>query len=243
MKNTTTVSDELGILNAGKSAILVELGKARTELHDIQRQILEERSHLNEIQQEKEEEMARLDDIRDRAFSVKTELANVTNDYKSIYKSYETVKVKNSQVERQHSIKIKDLEEKRIDLEKRIDDLKSLFDLNSKAYNVKLIELQNEIRKAETEKVKAKAGLDSFLHKLSVAQEEEKKITKERLRREDKIRQRERLAELKEQSLNKKEEDIMSASRDIIIVYNRLKELYHEVDPTIDLDKLVMQLD
>lgn len=243
MKNTTIVKDELGILNAGKSAILVELGMARTELHDTQRQIIESQSHLNEVQQETKDEMARLDNLRDRAISVKSEMATVTQDYKSIYKSYETVKVKNSQEERQHSIKIKDLTEKKLELEKKIDDLKTLFDLNSKAYHVKLIELQNEIRKAELDKTQAKAGLDSFLQKLAIAKEEDKKITKERLKREDKIRNREKLAELREKSLNKKEEDIMSASRDVIIVYNRLKELYHEIDPTIDLEKLVMQIE
>lgn len=243
MKNTTIVKDELGILNAGKSAILVELGMARTELHDIQRQIIESQSHLNEVQQETKDEMARLDNLRDRAISVKSEMATVTQDYKSIYKSYETVKVKNSQEERQHSIKIKDLTEKKLELEKKIDDLKTLFDLNSKAYHVKLIELQNEIRKVEADAKKSKSERDAFQKELALMKEEDHKITKERLKREDKIRNREKLAELREKSLNKKEEDIMSASRDVIIVYNRLKELYHDIDPTIDLEKLVMQIE
>lgn len=243
MKNTTIVRDELGILNAGKSAILVELGKARTELHDIQRQIIESQSHLNEVQQETKEEMARLDDLRDRAFSVKTDMANVSQEYKTIYKSYETVKVKNAQAERQHSLKIKDLVDKKEELEKKIDDLKSLFDLNSKAYTVKLSEIQREIKKIEADRDLTKKALETFLCDLAIAKEEDRKITKERLKREDKLRTREKLAELREKSLNKKEEDIMSASRDIVIVYNRLKELYHEIDPTIDLERLVLQLE
>ena len=70
---------------------------------------------------------------------------------------------------------------------------------------------------------------------------EEKKMTKDRLKREDKLRVREKTCDSKEVSLLKREEDLITMSKDMTIVYGRLKEIYSQIHPDVDLDKLIFK--
>jgi len=38
------------------------------------------------------------------------------------------------------------------------------------------------------------------------------------------------------------EDDLITMSKDMSVIYRRLKELYSKVDPTVDLDKLIIKV-
>lgn len=241
MKNPTILKDELGLLRADRSAVLAELRKIGDELKDIYILKSSTESELAEVRNTILEETARLDDIRGRAVLVKTELAQCTQELKNTNNSLETSRVKNSQAIKLHLGRIKELEERREETLNKISELKNTYDRNSAVYLQNEIERKTKIRALESEIAFRAKELNSVTDKLEKDLEADKKITKERLKREDKLRVRERHVEAKEKSLLKKEEDLMTMSVDLAIVYSRLKELYAKVDPGVDLDKLIMK--
>lgn len=78
--------------------------------------------------------------------------------------------------------------------------------------------------------------------RLNKLREEDKKIIKDRLKHEDKIRIRERLADAKQSSLEAKEKDLIKMSTDMQIIYSRLKIIYAEVKPDVNLDELITKV-
>lgn len=241
MKNSTILKDELSLLNADKSAVVMELRRAGEELKGVYELIEEAKSDLAEVRDTILEETARLDDLRGRAVSVSTELAQYTQDLKNVTYTWETTKVKNSQENKLHLGRVRELKDEERSILKSISDLKATYDRNSDMYsqhvsekNAHLRALDKEIKEKGTEAIEVS-------NKLQKDKDEDKKLTKDRLKREDKLRARERVAEMKESALAKKEEDLMTMSKDIVVVYGRLKELYAKEYPTVDLDKLVLQ--
>lgn len=241
MKNPVILKDELGLLRADRSAVLMELRKVGDELKDIYILKSATLSELSDVRNTIKEETARLDDLRGRAVFVKSELADYTQDLKNIKNSWETARVKNSQEIKLHLGRIKDLKDEEANVMDMVSQLKRTYDNNSSVYlqheierNIKLRALDTDIKDKEVHSTKLSSKLEKDLI-------EDKKITKERLKREDKLRARERLVNAKDSALEKREEDLLTMSRDIGIVYSRLKELYSKVDPSVDLDKLIIQ--
>lgn len=241
MKNATILKDELGLLRADKSAVVTELRKGSQELKDILIDISKAETKRERVKGKILVETARLDEVRVRAVSVNSELVVSTQDLKNMLNANEVSKVKNSQEQRLHLGRIKELEETEAETIKEISRLRSIFDKNSKVYNESESNRQTKIRDLDT-KIKAKESkLDKASKELEKIEGEEKKMTKDRLRREDKIRHREKVLDANEFALTKKEEDLITMSKDMSIVYSRIKELYAKVDPNIDLDKLILQ--
>lgn len=241
MKNPTILRDELSLLNSDKSAVITELRKNSKELKEIQTEILKSEDNLRGVRDTIIKETARLDDIRNRAVLVKGEFNTTSQDLRNGQASYETFRVKKSQEERLHLGRIKELSEKESAILEELAKLKALFDKNSDTYAQYLSDKLSELRNLDTE-IKTKTSLHSKLTKeLERMNEEDKKITKERLKREDKIRERERVLDMNEKVITKREEDLITMSNDILIVYGRLKELYATVNPDVNLDKLILQ--
>jgi chromosome segregation ATPase len=241
MKNPTILKDELGLLRAGRSAVLKELQVAGNDLERLYLDRSNTENELAELRITILEETARLDDMRGRAVLVKKELDQYTQDLRNIRSTWETVRVKNSQEQKLHLGRIKEYKDKEEELSEDVSKLKSTYDNNLKVYlqheqerskKLRAINLEIDTRENELKKIEIKLEKDI---------EEDKKITKERLKREDKIRARERALEAREDANSKKEEDLMTMAADMTIVYGRLKELYATVNPEVDLDKLIMQ--
>jgi chromosome segregation ATPase len=242
MKNPTILKDELGLLNADKSAVMIELRGASEKLKETFNEINEAESKLDEVRTEITETTARLDELRSRAVSVKAELATVKQDLQNTQNSYESSKVKNSQEIKLHLGRIKELEEEEQATLNEIAKLKALYDKNSDAYAQHTSDKQTYLRALSKDIKLSESELSKLTTSITKNREEDKKMTKERLKREDKIRVREKNLESREKSMEKKEEDIVTMVKDMTIIYGRLKELYYNIDPTVDLDRLVIQI-
>ncbi len=241
MKNPTILKDELSLLRADKSKVITELTKKGGELKEVQQKIFEEETRLAEVKATILEETARLDDIRGRAVLIKTELTKNTQELKNIQNSIDISSTKNSQEEKRHLGRIKELEELEKEITANISNLKSVFDRNSKVYNQNESERAARLRAIQTQIAEAEQKLKETVSQLDKKTAEEKKLTKDRLKREDKIRARERNLDAKEYALGKREEDLITMSKDITIVYGRLRELYSKHYPDVDLDKLILK--
>jgi len=241
MKNPTILKDELSLLRADKSAVITELRNKSKEIKEISNEITKLEIKRTEVKDEILDETARLDDIRSRAVSVKAELVRDTQDLKNVQNTLDISKQKNSQEVKNHLGRIKELEEEEKDILVEIARLKSLFDKNSRVYNEHESERGAKIRSLDSQ-IKTKTDeLNAVTVQLAKAEAEDKKMTKDRLKREDKIRQREKALEGKELSIMKWEEDLITMSKDMSIVYGRLKELYAKVQPDVDLDRLILK--
>jgi len=187
------------------------------------------------------DETARLDDIRDRAVSVKGELVTDSQELKNVRNALDISKQKNSQELKLHLGRIKELEEEENTTIAEIARLKSLFDKNSRVYNEHESDRGAAIRSLDAQiKVKTEE-LKLITAEFEKKEAEDKKMTKDRLKREDKLRLREKILDGKEGSLMKWEEDLINMSKDMTIVYGRLKEVYARTNPEVDLDKLILQ--
>lgn len=241
MKNPTILKDELNLLRADKSAVLTELRKGSQDLKDVLVDIAEAESERTGVRSDILEETARLDDIRNRAVSVKGELLVVSQDLKNIRNAHDLTSVKNSQERKLHLGRIKELGTTEKETVEEIARLKHLFDNNSKVFNDSESVRLSKLRELDKLINANSSTLNELVEKLVKKQGEDKKMTKDRLRREDKLRLREKKSDAQETSLSKREEDLITMSKDMSIVYSRLKELYANVDPEVDLDKLILQ--
>lgn len=242
MKNSTILKDELSLLNADRSAVLTELRNSGDKLKSLQDEILKTENELAEVRGEVKLEMARLDDIRGRAIFFGQEWSEIAQKLKTDRVAYEAVRVKISQEEKNHLGRIKDWQEKEKVMQERIANLKVLYDNNMNVINHSVTEGKErvkELNKEIDEKVKA---LKELKKEVDAAETREKVLTKERLKREDKLRQREKMVDGRELSLKKYEEDLMAMARDLTVVYGRMKTAYLQIDPTVDLDKLITQV-
>lgn len=241
MKNPTILKDELSLLRADKSAVLIELRKGGIELRDVRNEISKEEAKLDEVKKEILDETARLEDTRGRAVSVKGELGVSTQELKNINNSLDIAKTKNAQETRLHLGRIKDLKEEESSILVEVSRLKSIFDANSKVYNERQSERESKLRSLDTSILESEKELKQITSRNIKFKEEEKKLTKERLKREDKLRAREKYQDARELSMEKREEDLITMSKDMTIVYGRIKELYSQTHPDVDLDKLILQ--
>lgn len=239
MKNTTILKDELGLLKADKSAVLKELGTAIDRLDEVNKQIVIAEAELEEMGKTKIEESARLHDLRSRAISLDSEMGSASEQLRNAITHYESFRVKNAQEEKRHLGRIKEYNKEKDEIVEKIEELRKVYDSNASAFNLKVSNFNNRLRELKKD-IGTHEGIKKVLVKdIESLRNEEKKLTKDRLKREDKIRQREKILELKELSLNKKEEDLENMIRDIIIVYDRLKVIYEKEHPGTDLDKLI----
>jgi hypothetical protein len=241
MKNPTILKDELSLLRADKSSVLTELRNSSKQLKEIMEEVGKQEVKRERVREDILEEMARLDEIKSRAIFVKDGLAKMSQDHKNAQLSYDRLLLKSSQENKLQLGRIKELKEQEELIIGEIGRLKGLFDKNSAIYNsheserlTKMRDLNNSIAKKEKELKELTSSLEDKL-------KEDKKITKERLKREDKIRIREKNSEAKEFVLAKREEDLITMSKDMTIVYGRLKELYSKIQPELDLDKIILK--
>lgn len=242
MKNSTILKDELGLLRADMSAVLKELNEVGDELKCKYIEVSEAKNELAEMRNTILEEAARLEDLRGRAVLVKGELIQYTQDLRNIKNTWETTRVKNSQEQKLHLGRIKELDNKYVKLQDAISHLKDTFDNNLNVYKQHESSKVDRLKALDLEILNKEKLSKEIESKFKKDQEEDKKLTKDRLKREDKIRAREDYLVAKEDSIHKKEEDLLNLSLDLTIVYGRLKELYAKVDPTVDLDRLVIQV-
>lgn len=241
MKNPTILKDELSLLRSDKSAVLTELRNKGKELNDIQNEIFKLETRREDVRSEMLEETARLDDLRGRAVSVKSELMVKTQDLKNIQNAYDVSRIKSTQEHKLHLGRIRELEDQERGTINEVSRLRNLFDNNSKVYNNQESERLSKIKSLESgikEKEKEHKTVSDLVEK---KKDEEKKMTKDRLRREDKLRTREKHLDSLEYSLGKREEDLITMSKDMTIVYGRIKEIYSQLHPDLDVDKLIFQ--
>jgi len=241
MKNPTILKGELSLLRADKSAVITELRKTSTQLK-------QEREELNKLELKREgvktevlEEVARLDIAEGRAISLSKELKVIEQSLKNKRNQDDIESVKRSQEVKLHLGRIKDLEAQEENSIAEVARLMSLFDKNSAVYNEKESNRAGTIRDMEFKIEELKKELKQLTSDLDVKVKEDTKITKDRLKREDKIRLREKNLDARELSIDKREEDLITMSKDMTIVYGRLKEVYSEVNPKVNLDKLILK--
>jgi len=239
MKNSIILKDELSILKEGRSAVLTELANKTKELKEVISLISKEEKRLADIREDKQEEMARLDDIRGRANSFNREIGQLAQEAKNNRVSWEAASVRNAQDIKLHLGRIKELKEVEQEAIDRVDELKRRYDHSSDLYAGHLSEKNNHLRELDKKIQELSDRAKELEQEIVISEEAEKKATKERLKREDKLRIREKNIEGKELSLDRREEDMNRMSRDMMIMYARLKELYSKIDPKVDLDKLV----
>lgn len=240
MKNSIILKDELSILKEGRSAVLTELALKTKELKDTISLITKAEKQLADVIKDKQEEMARLDDIRGRANSFKREVGQLAQEAKSNRVSWEAASVRNAQEVKLHLGRIKELKDAEQECLDRISELKRSYDKSSDLYISHLSEKKSFLRELDTEIESKQTLLKDLTKQLVSLDEEKKRATKERLKREDKIREREKNLAGKEFSLGKREEDMNRMSKDMMIMYGRLKEIYSKEKPEVDLDKLIM---
>jgi len=241
MKNPTILKGELSLLRADKSAVIAELRKTS-------KLIKEGREEVNELYLERKgakadilEEMARLDEITSRAVFVREELKVLTQDLKNRVAQSDVFDQKSSQEKRLHLGRIKELNQEQEDSVREISRLKHLFDKNSLTFNSLESEREAKLKDILFTLERKEKELVLLTDKLETKKEEEKKVTKDRLKREDKIRLREKNLDGREISIGKREEDLITMSKDMTIMYGRLKELYSKADSKVNLDRLIIQ--
>ena len=241
MKNPTILKGELSLLRADKSAVIAELRKTS-------KLIKEGREEVNDLYIERKgakadilEEMARLDDITSRAVFVREELKVLTQDLKNRVAQSDVFDQKNSQERRIHLGRIKELKQEEEDSILEINRLKHLFDKNSLTFNSLESERESKLKETLFTLVQKEKELVQLIKIVELTKAEEKKVTKDRLKREDKIRLREKNLDGREVSIGKREEDLITMSKDMTIMYGRLKELYSKASPKVNLDKLIIQ--
>lgn len=240
MKNSIILKDELSILKEGRSAVLTELALKTKELKDTISLITKAEKQLADVIKDKQEEMARLDDIRGRANSFSREIGQLAQEAKSNRVSWEAASVRNAQEVKLHLGRIKELKNAEQECLDKISELKRNYDKNSDLYIAHLSEKKSYLRELDKEIEEKIAKLKLLSKDILTIEESEKKATKERLKKEDKIRDREKNLAGKELSLEKREEDMNRMSKDMMIIYGRLKEIYSKEKPEVDLDKLIM---
>jgi DNA repair exonuclease SbcCD ATPase subunit len=239
MKNSTILRDELSIFKADKSAVVAELRLAGQELKKIKTEIDQEEIRWADVQQQIKDDLFRRDNLRAQAKQAKDEFEEYSNGAKNMRSSYETLSVKNAQAEKLHLGRIKDLKRKEEEVIESISRLKENFDKNNFRFSETLKLQEKEIRDNKKIIKETESNIKFVTKVLDEVQSEEKKLTKERLKREDKIRAREKAIEIRESVVEKKEDDLETMANDILLVYGRLKEYYSKVDPTVELDKLI----
>jgi len=240
MKNPTILKGELSLLRADKSAVITELRKSSTLLK-------KEKEAINELELKREgvrieilEEVARLDKLKSRAIFVRDELKELTQSLKNRENQDEVSSVRSAQERKLHLGRIKDLNEQEEEVIGEVSRLKSLYDKNSATFNKHESERMVKLRALDAELLNKSSELFKVELSLEKRTEEEYKLTKSRLKREDKIRLREKNLDAKEVSLGKREEDLITMSKDMTIVYGRLKEMYSREHPDVNLDKLIL---
>lgn len=239
MSKPTILKDELGILKADKSAVLIELRSLGEELKEAQKKIRDAEKNLADVKNQIEEETARRDDMYSRVVFLSEQESELKQELNSTTIKAEAARNKYAQEVKQHLGRIKELEERKRVLDNSFSTLKEVYDKNANAVNDNLSDLNKELRKTKSEFSTKSKELKDVQESLETFKKEEGKLTKERLKREDKIRAREKNLEMLERGIKKREEDLQTMAGDLTVIYYRLKELYAKVDPKIDIDRLI----
>ena len=241
MKNPTILKGELSLLRADKSAVLTELRRSSKELKESREEINKLDLQHKGVRADIIDEVARLEKLTSRAIFVSNEITTLNQEIKNRENQNDITNRKNTQEVKLFLGRIQQLTVNEADVISEIGRLKNLFDNNSQVYNkqesarlARLRTLESDIKSAETASQKITKELEDKV-------EQEKKITKDRLKREDKLRLKEKNLDGRELSLNKREEDLITMSKDMTIVYGRLRELHKEAGSAANLDKLILQ--
>jgi len=135
MKNSVILKDELRLLSEDRSAVLIELRRASSELNDTLMLISIENKNLAEVRNTISETTARLDDLRSRAVFLKSEIDRYTQDLRNIQNTWEATKVKNSIQLRTHLGRIKELQKEEEIQKEKNKEIKEIFDNNHRVYS------------------------------------------------------------------------------------------------------------
>lgn len=238
MKNTKVLKDELGILTADRSAVIIELSSLGKSLKELHSEIDKAEKNLADVKDETLLETARRDDMRSRAISLGDEVSALKQELNTLSIKTEVARTKNAQETKLHLGRIKELNEEIETLRDSLEELKETYDRNTRAMNLNFSDLNTRYRDTNEQAEVASKELAKITKEVDSLKEEEKRITKERLKREDKVRAREKSLERRERGLEKREEDVKTFASDLTIIYYRLKEAY----PDIDIDKLIKKV-
>jgi chromosome segregation ATPase len=239
MKNEKVLKDELNILKSDRSAILTEVRFAGEELKRVNAELSSAEQRLLDVEEliQKRDEV--LSEMKKEEKILKDSLSRIKQDINTAELKYEVVMTRASHREKQHLGRIKELKDAQLREENRLEELKNAYDKNSNVLNSSISERKAEERKLNTNVSVLKKEVEEAKAFLKKTNEEVKKATKDRLKKEDKLRARERLVEREEKALAKKQEDFSIMASDVVVVYYRLKELYTKIDPSINFEKLV----
>lgn len=242
MNKINKLKDELSILKGDKSQIVMELRNLSNELKELNASIAKAKDELIDVTSEKSNETARLSDIQNRAFLLSEEMTNLSQRIKTLRKEEDDITIKKVQQERQHLRRLANVENIISDRKDEAEEVRKIFENNHNQFEIKRKELDKEIK----DLLKTKQLLEKQLEKQEIKYKElvvkESVLTKERLKKESKIRNREKLLEKNEEAVKIHEDTLIAMQEDMMIVYGRLKELYAEVKPGVDLDKLITQV-
>lgn len=241
MKDSAILKGELSIFTQDRSAVIQELRQTTKELKKLKAEVLQEESKRDTLARKNKEEQEELRNLKDEKESVRKELVTLSQDFRNLNAAIEAAQVKQSQQIKLHLGRIKELKEEEAEVTKELAKLRKLYDEHSDVYGRNLSDMSAKVRVLDEEIKNKFIYLTELNNEIIFSEAEEKKLTKERLKREDKLRVRERKASIQEKILEKKEEDMRVMANDMSIVYDRLKELYAKHFPDINLDKIVMQ--
>lgn len=242
MKNPTLLKDELRLLSQDKSELVKELDKVGDELKKKNSELVDTEGRLRVARSELALSVESNNFIASQYASKEDELRGIHLEIQNQRAKQNEQKVLASQEVNLLTGKIKELKAHVEEIKSNIDLLKQTYDSNSKTYRDHLTERNNSIRKLDIEKEEKGEEIQTLSKTIK---EKEQKILEQDaylFTRDSEQQKKEQELDLLVKSNEIKQQDLVSASRDLIIVYQRLKELYAIVDPKLDVDRLFSKL-
>tara|TARA_R100001086_G_C11848217_1_gene261036 strand:- start:23965 stop:24693 length:729 start_codon:yes stop_codon:yes gene_type:complete len=233
------LKDEMRIFKADRSAILTEIRTHSETLKKLNNEIDEEESKLLDVKEQHAKFVTQIHEMESDKKELSKQLSQLKQDLNTYEAKVEVAQIKYIQEERKHLGRIKELKDEEDSVLQKIDDLKGTYDKNSNVINTSISEKKSQERELNKAVTDLRKEHEQKLKDIAKFKEEEQKATKERLKKEDKIRARERAVQRNEKTLSKREEDVSAYVSDVTVVYFRLKELYAEIDPSVDFEKLI----
>lgn len=242
MKDSTILKDELRLLIQNRSVLVKELDRVGDELKETNNQLVQTESQLR---------IAKSD--LSNTFSSANYIAGLIVDKENVLRDIQllidtaTTKLNHTKVISSQEInllngKIKELKEDIDSKKSEISALKDTYDNNSKIYIQHVSEKNVALRKLDIEIELRSDVLLSLDNEIESKIKEKELLEKEKFERENILIERERTLDMLVKGNELKQHDLDNASRDLIIVYQRLKELYAIVDPKLDVDRLFSKL-
>jgi len=242
MKNPTLLKDELRLLSQDKSELVKELDKVGNELKKTNSILVDTDGKLRVAKSELALSVASNNYIASQYAQKEDELREIQLEIQNHRAKFNEQKVLASQEVNLLTGKIKELKGIVEEIKSNIDLLKQTYDSNSKTYRDHLTERNNTLRKLDIDIEDKGERISKLAKEIKEKEEQIKKQDADMFTRDTLQLEKEQTLDLLVKSNEIKQQDLTNASRDLIIVYQRLKELYAIVDPKLDVDRLFNKL-